>query len=95
MADYESFDEAPKYNGKDDFPGMITDLIKRTNWKVAFFLFILGVLIFSDVFINLFLISIKDAVEGDTPTQKGTIIQLVALTIGYVICDLLVQGGFI
>lgn len=93
--DSESFDDnysIKKYNNKDDFVSMGSDLFQGINWKVSFFLFILGVLIFSDVFIELFLVSINDAVEGDTTTTKGTMIQLFSLTLGYIIIDLLVQG---
>jgi hypothetical protein len=94
--DYESFDNMEKRSsGRDDFPSMTTDLVRRVNWKVALLLFVIGVLIFSDVFIDLFLVSMKDTVEGDCPTSKGTVIQLTCLVLSYVIIDLLVQGEFI
>lgn len=80
-----------KYGGSD-FISMFSDLFNSINYKVAIFLFILGVLIFSDMFIDTFLAPMSDAVEGDTPTTKGTTIQLLALTFGYIVIDLLVSG---
>lgn len=79
----------------DDFPSIFSDLFNAINYKVMFFLFIIGVMIFSDVFIELFLAPINGAVFGDVPTNKGTIIQLLVLTLGYVCADLLVKGQVI
>ena len=79
-------------NCRDDLPGMFSDLFSSINYKTAIFLFILGVLIFSDVFIDLFLMPIDGAVYADAPTNKGTFIQLLLLTFGYIIIDLMIQG---
>jgi hypothetical protein len=79
----------------DDFPSMMTDMFKGIPWKVSFFLFILMIFIFSDIYIELFLNSIPGAVEGDCPTTKGTVTQIVTTIICYMILDLLVQGGFL
>lgn len=80
---------------RDDFISIISDLFYSINYKVAIFLFILGILIFSDVFIESFLMSINGAVYADQATSKGTVIQLLALTFGYIIIDLLVSGEII
>lgn len=82
-----------KLRSCDDFPSMFTDLIKSINWKIAMFIFLMGVFLFSDVFIESFLINFDNAVEGDCATNKGTLIQLSFLTAGYIIFDLLVRGG--
>ncbi len=79
----------------DDFPSMMTDMIKGINWKVSIFLFVLMIFIFSDLYIELFLNSIQDAVEGDCPTTKGTMIQIISVVVGYIVLDLLVQGKFL
>ena len=84
-------DDSPK----DDFPSMFGELFSNINWKIAFILFIIGILIFSDVFIELFLIRVSGAVEGDRPTTKGTIIQLAFYSLSYVMTDLLVSGNVI
>jgi hypothetical protein len=95
--DYETFDCSSKRNKRkpkdnDDFVSMCSDLLNGINWKVSLFIFILGMFIFSDVFIEVFLLPIDKAVEGDIATSKGTIIQLLSLTFGYILIDLLVQG---
>jgi hypothetical protein len=79
----------------DDFPSMFVDVFKKVNFKIAFFIFIIGIFIFSDIFIeNIIKPWSSDAVDGaDTPTSKGVFIQLIFLTLGYIGIDLLVQGG--
>lgn len=88
-----------KYNlsdpGGDDFPSMMTDMFFGINWRVAFFMYIFMIFIFSDIYIDLFLSKFKNAVEGDCPTTKGTLIQITIVIIFYIILDLLVQGEFI
>lgn len=76
----------------DDFPSMFTDLFRGVNWKVSMFLFIMMVFIFSDIYIELFLNSVSGAVEGDTPTTKGTTLQIVTTILMYIVLDLLVKG---
>jgi hypothetical protein len=78
-----------------DFITMFYDLFNSINYKVALLLFLLGVILFSDIFIESFLIHISGAVDGDTPTSKGTTIQLLLQTLGYIIFDLLVSGNII
>ncbi len=79
----------------DDFPSMVTDLLKGMPWKISMFLFMLMIFIYSDIFVELFLNSIDGAVEGDSPTSKGTLIQIIITIICYIVLDLLVQGGFL
>jgi hypothetical protein len=82
-------------NSNSDFISMFSDLFNSINYKVAIFLFILGILIFSDVFIETFLTPISGAVDGDVPTTKGTTVQLLILTLGYIIIDLMISGNLI
>jgi hypothetical protein len=93
MKDYETF--KCKKRSKDNLTAMFSDLFNSINYKVAIFLFILGIFIFSDLFVDGILSSFKDAVYTDTPTTKGTAIQLMFLTIGYIVIDLLVSGDAI
>lgn len=79
----------------DDLPSIFSDLFSSINYKMAIFLFILGIMIFSDVFIDLFLTSIPGAVYGDVTTNKGTIIQLLCLVFSYIIVDLMITGEII
>lgn len=99
MDDFETFKPSKKRkskkrcsNDREDFISMFSDLFHSINYKVAILLFILGILIFSDTFIELFLTPIDGAVQGDEATTKGTLIQLIFLTLGYIVADLLVTG---
>jgi hypothetical protein len=93
MKDYETF--KCKKSSRDDLMAAFSDLFNSINYKVALFLFILGIFIFSDLFVDGVLMSFRDAVYTDVPTTKGTTIQLMFLTIGYVLIDLLVTGNVI
>ncbi len=96
--DIETFTKSKKKshlkNG-DDFPSMLTDMICGVNWKIAIFLYILMIFIFSDSYIELILTNTTGAVEGDCPTTKGTLIQISSVVLGYIILDLLVKGKFL
>jgi hypothetical protein len=84
-----------KKNDRDDLGNMTTDFFGRINFKIAIFLFIFGVFIFSDMFIEHILSKIKDASSGGESTTKGTLIQLLILVLFYLISDLLVQAEII
>ena len=95
--DYETFDKISKGIIKkkvkhDELLNIFADLFGSINYKVAIFLFIIGIIIFSDTFIDSFLNHIPGSVYDDSPTTKGTVVQLVVLVFGYILIDLLVQG---
>lgn len=105
--DYESIDVDTNtkydYNPDDsdnqddhDFPSMLMKLCCRLNIKIGIFIFILGLFIFSDVFVRNVLSQFSDAVGSlNYPTTYGTIVQLLFLVFGYLLIDLLVQGKYI
>ena len=98
MVDYETIEEPDDISKSDghDFPAMTLSLFGKVNIKVAVFLFILSVLIFSDIFVRNVLIGFGTAVDQvNCPTTSGTLIQITMLVIGYIILDLLVQGNYI
>jgi hypothetical protein len=79
---------------ESDFPSMGVDLLKRINFKVSLFLFLFGLFILSDIFIDKFLpVSYQDGTN--CPNSSGTVVQLIVLIICYIIVDLLVQGGIL
>lgn len=78
-----------KQNLHDDFPSIFIELIKKINFKVAFFLYFIGVIIFSDVFIENILS--KNMINGDCADSKGTMIQLLVLVSAYILIDILVK----
>ena len=79
---------------ESDFPSMGVDLLKRINFKVSLFIFLIGLFILSDIFIDKFLpVSYQDGTN--CPNSSGTVVQLIILVICYIIVDLLVQGGIL
>jgi hypothetical protein len=76
-----------------DFPSMGVDLVKKVNFKVAIFLFLIGIFIFSDIFIEKILP--KKYSDGNCATTQGTFIQLLLISFSYIIIDLLVSGGLL
>lgn len=95
MVDCEQLGSAKKNEGTatrhDDLGGMFSDLFGRINFKIAMFLMIFGIFIFSDLFIENVLSRIKDTTSADTTTTKGTMIQLLIIVMFYLVLDLLVQ----
>jgi hypothetical protein len=86
-------DTHPTSRGKNDFPSMGVDLLKRINFKVSFFLLLMGMFLFSDLFVdNVLTAKYKDI---DTTNTAGTTVQLVVLVLAYIVIDLLVQGGIL
>ena len=98
MPDFETLEckktntEQPNEDELTDFPSICIDLTKKINFKVAFFLLIVGFFLFSDVFVNTFLCKFKNTVIGDCPTSVGSSIQLIIFVLLYLVIDLLVQG---
>ena len=96
MSDTETLDdinmETQSCEIDGDFPSISIELLKKINAKVAIFLMIIGIFLFSDIFIEIMPDSYK---SGDTPTTHGTILQLTLLVISYLVLDLLIQGNII
>ena len=70
-------------------------VLSNINYKVAFLLFIIGMFIFSDIFIDNVLKKCSGCVEADGSTSKGTLIQLLFLVIAYILMDLVVKYDFL
>jgi len=93
MADSETLEKNIRKNDTEthgDFPSIGVDMIKKINFKVAIFLFIVGIFVFSDIFIENLLP--KTMVDGYCADTKGTAIQLLIFILFYLVIDLLVQG---
>jgi hypothetical protein len=78
-----------------DFPSMGVDLIKRINVKIAVFLLIIGLFVFSDIFIEKFLASPNFQDGTGCTNTTGTSVQLIILVLSYIVIDLLSQGGIL
>lgn len=76
---------------KTDFVKISGNIFGNINFKLAFFVFILGIILFSDVFIDGVLLKMNNAVDGECATTKGTMIQLLLLSLGLIVLDLLIK----
>jgi len=99
--DYESIGEVSS-SGKNaksktpgDFPSLFADLFLKINWKMAFFLFLIFIILTSDIFIDKCLRKIPGSVDNMTSTNKGSVIQGVFLVIFFVIMDGIINSGVI
>lgn len=108
MSDTETLNESKsrkkqkkKHNSEDDcdelsdFPSMSVDLFKRLNIKVAFFLTLMGIFLFSDIFIEKFLPDKYKDESGTSTNTYGTAVQLIIFILFYIIVDILIQGGIL
>ncbi len=93
--DEENEEESAGVKKRDDFPGMFADLFCKISFKKTFWLFIIGMIIFSDLFINSVLEKFSDTTDGVCPNTKGTSIQMVFLCMLYICMDLLVECGIL
>jgi hypothetical protein len=84
-----------KKSKKSDFVSISSRILSSINFKMAIFLFFVGMLVFSDLFIDGFLSTIPDSVQGECTTTKGTMIQLTVFIICFLVLDLLVAGEWI
>lgn len=79
----------------DDFASILFDLASRVQFKLLVFMFIVFIIISSDVFIGRALARVKGAVEHKQPTSYGVILQGVFLTLSVLILDILISQGVI
>jgi hypothetical protein len=78
----------------DDATGILSSALGNVNWRTAILLFVVFMLISSDVFVER-LNSISGAVDGRFPTGKGTVIQGLTLALAYIVLDVLVRAEVI
>ena len=81
---------------KSDFMTVGGNILCGINFKVGLFLFFIGMLVFSDLFIDGFLAKVdNEMVQGECTTTKGTMVQLMVLVLCYIVIDLLVQSQWL
>ena len=85
-------DESSK---KSDLINVGSGLLSNINYKLAFFMFILGMFLFSDLFIEQVLSNTPGAVDGECATSKGTMIQLLFYTVSLIILDLMIKSNWL
>lgn len=80
-----------------DFPSMFLGLFKSVPWKLSIYMFILLIALFSKQFIEhvLFPLGKNRFVDGDQPTNVGTIILCLIASLGLIILDLFIKCGIL
>lgn len=90
--DRQDDDESEDKKGKsDDFITMANDLFSKINLKLAIFIFVLGVILFSDLFIDNVLAKLPGMVIDQHTTTNGTLVQIGLLSVGSLFADLLIK----
>ena len=92
----DNVDKIPKITKNNDKSksnpeSIFINVIEKLNIKIFLFIILIGIFVFSDVFIDNILDNIDGASYNGMATTKGTIIQLLFLALFYLIFDLLVQ----
>ena len=85
--------------GPEDFSPIIKDAISGIHWKMIIFLFLIYIIVTSDVFINRILTNFKDSTGVYTsdvcPNTRGTVIQGLFLVLFYIVIDTLIKKGVV
>ena len=88
--------ESKSEKSGDDFLSMITDLVKKLPIKLAIFIFIIFIILKSDIYINNLLAKINGAVNyTNQTTTKGEIISGIFLVLGFLCLDIIIQYGIL
>lgn len=80
---------------KHDLGSLLIYYIKKINWKIGILLFMIGIIIFSDIFAQNVLVYFSNTMDINSPNNKGTSIQLSFLIVGYWILDSLTQASIL
>lgn len=80
--------------GKSDFPTMIKDFFTSIPWRLSIGMFILLIVLLSKQFTEnvLFAIGGEKLVDGDCPTNTGTIVVCLFAALGLIIMDILIRA---
>lgn len=89
------YDEEQSDATKSDFMKIGGNIFSNIPYKLTFFMFLVGMLIFSDLFIDGFLHGIPGAVDGECASSKGTIIQLLLFCLALIMLDLMIKYEWI
>jgi len=87
--------DSTKLDNSTDFVNVTSSVISSVNYKLVFCMFIIGMLIFSDMFIDGVLQKIPNSVDGLYTTNKGTTIQLMLYCLVLLVLDILIKKDII
>lgn len=94
--EYDDFeDEDLDKKRPDDLTSAFMGFFSTLNYKLLLFLFLIFLLVTSDIFVEKILGKIDGATSHRDPTTKGTFIQGFFLVFFYMIMDLVTKLGFI
>ncbi len=85
-------------NRNNDLFGVTGKLYDNIKWKISFFIFILYIILNSDIFVeNILSKFIKGTYDqsSDKPTERGILVSGVVLSILYITIDLIYENGYI
>lgn len=87
-------DKSEEVVEKSDFPTMIKDFFVSIPWRLSIGMFILLVVLLSKNFTEnvLFTIGGEKLVDGDCPTNTGTIVICLLASLGLIIMDILIRA---
>jgi hypothetical protein len=95
------FDELESESGSkknrkapDSLAGVTVGFLGYIHFKLLFSIFLIFLLVSSDVFIDKVLGRWNGTVEHKTPTSKGVLIQATLMTLLVMIIDLLLRAGY-
>lgn len=77
----------------DTMTSLIGNAITKINWKVSIFLFLLIIVVLSDVFIEGVLDKMNGMVEGQLITRQGTIAISLIVSLSYILFSFLTDIG--
>lgn len=89
--DVDNFEENTE---KSDFPTMIKDFFVSIPWRLSIGMFVLLVVLLSKNFTEnvLFAMGGEKLVDGDCPTNTGTIVVCLLASLGLIIMDILIRA---
>lgn len=79
----------------DDFMKMIVEIFSEIQYKLFFLIFIVFIIINSDVFINRILGKFNNTLDGHRITSWGTILQGTFLVLGAIAIDATIKNNIV
>lgn len=79
----------------DELNGLMLDMFKKVNVKMAFIIMLLFFVLSSDIYIEQLSKWAPDLTVANTLTNAGVFVTSLILAIAYIVLDLLVQGSVI
>lgn len=79
----------------DDFTHMMVEIMSEVQYKLFFLIFIIFIILNSDVFINRILSKFDGAVEGHHTKSWGTILQGTFLVLGAIGLDAMIKNNVV